>query len=62
MQDRAPSKPKSIAKMIDHSLVHPTLTDQDMARGCEVGKRYGVAAPPVLLPVLLFADSRSIKS
>ena len=48
--------------MIDHSLVHPTLTDQDMARGCEVGKRYGVAAPPVLLPVLLFADSRSIKS
>ena len=44
MKDRTPSIPPSIAKMIDHSLLHPTLTDQDMARGCEVGKKYGVAA------------------
>ena len=44
MQDRTRSITKSNAKMIDHSLLHPTLTDQDMTRGCEVGKRYGVAA------------------
>ena len=44
MKDRTPSIPPSIAKMIDPSLLHPTLTDQDMARGCEVGKKYGVAA------------------
>ncbi len=44
MKDRTPSITPSIAKMIDHSLLHPTLTDQDMARGCEVGKKYGVAA------------------
>ena len=44
MKDRTPSIPPSIAKMLDHSLLHPTLTDQDMARGCEVGKKYGVAA------------------
>ena len=44
MKDRTLSNPRSIAKMIDHSLLHPTLTDQEMARGCEVGKRYGVAA------------------
>ena len=43
MKDRTPSITPSIAKMIDHSLLHPTLTDQDMGRGCEVGKKYGVA-------------------
>lgn len=33
----------SLAKMIDHSLLHPTLTDEAVAAGCELARRYGVA-------------------
>jgi deoxyribose-phosphate aldolase len=29
--------------MIDHSLLHPTLTDEAIARGCELAKKYEVA-------------------
>jgi deoxyribose-phosphate aldolase len=32
-----------LAKMIDHSLLHPTLTDADILKGCAVAKRYDVA-------------------
>ena len=35
---------RSLAKMIDHSLLHPTLTDADILKGCEVARRYEVAA------------------
>jgi len=34
---------KSLAKMIDHSLLHPTLTDQEIAYGCELARKYAVA-------------------
>ena len=34
----------SIAKLIDHSLLHPTMTDKELEAGCEVAKRFGVAA------------------
>ena len=34
---------KSLAKMIDHSLLHPTMTDAEILKGCEVAKRYDVA-------------------
>ena len=34
----------AIAKMIDHSLLHPTLTDEDLIAGCELAKKYGVAS------------------
>lgn len=34
---------KSLAKMIDHSLLHPTMTDADIIKGCELAKRYDVA-------------------
>jgi len=34
----------SIAKMIDHSLLHPMLTDNELAEGCELAKRYRVAS------------------
>ena len=30
--------------MIDHSLLHPTLTDRELERGCRVAARYGVAS------------------
>ncbi len=33
-----------IAKMIDHSLLHPTMTDADLVAGCELAKKYDVAA------------------
>jgi len=34
---------KAIAKMIDHSLLHPTMTDAIVTEGCEVAKKCGVA-------------------
>jgi len=35
---------KEIAKMIDHSLLHPTMTDADLKEGCEIAKKYDVAS------------------
>ena len=32
-----------IAKMIDHSLLHPTFTDEQIIAGCELAKQYDVA-------------------
>lgn len=32
-----------ISKMIDHSLLHPTMTDEDIVKGCEISKKYKVA-------------------
>lgn len=33
-----------LAKMIDHSLLHPTMTDQELEDGCRLAARYGVAS------------------
>jgi deoxyribose-phosphate aldolase len=33
----------SLAKMIDHSLLHPTMTDADIRQGCELARQYDVA-------------------
>ncbi|HEV8060148.1 MAG TPA: deoxyribose-phosphate aldolase [Gemmataceae bacterium] len=33
-----------LAKMIDHSLLQPTLTDDDMAKGCRLALEYDVAS------------------
>ncbi len=33
-----------IAKMIDHSLLHPTLTDEELIEGCKLAKKYDVAS------------------
>ncbi len=38
-----PSK-SEIAKMIDHSLLHPTMTDQALKEGIELAKKYHVAS------------------
>lgn len=32
-----------LSKMIDHSLLHPTMTDRIIAAGCELAKEYQVA-------------------
>jgi deoxyribose-phosphate aldolase len=33
-----------LAKMIDHSILHPTMTDVDLRRECEVARKYDVAS------------------
>jgi deoxyribose-phosphate aldolase len=34
---------RDLAKMIDHSLLHPTMTDADIRKGCELARQYDVA-------------------
>jgi len=34
----------TISKMIDHSLLHPTYTDDDLRSGCILAKEYNVAS------------------
>lgn len=35
---------RDIAKIIDHSLLHPTLTDEELIKGCELAKKYKVVS------------------
>lgn len=35
---------EQLAKMIDHSLLHPTLTDRELEEGCRLAAAYGVAS------------------
>jgi deoxyribose-phosphate aldolase len=35
---------EQLAQMIDHSLLHPTLTDRELEDGCKLAARYGVAS------------------
>ncbi|NPV54268.1 MAG: deoxyribose-phosphate aldolase [Firmicutes bacterium] len=35
---------REIAEMIDHSLLRPNLTDDDIVKGCEIAKKYNVAS------------------
>ena len=35
---------EELAGMIDHSLLHPTMTDQELEDGCDVAAKYGVAS------------------
>lgn len=35
---------KEVAKMIDHALLHPTMTDQEIVDGCRLALAYDVAA------------------
>ena len=43
---------EQLAKMIDHSLLHPTMTDKDLEDGCRVAAKFGVACsqPLVCIP------------
>ena len=34
---------RELAKMIDHSLLHPTMTDAEVRSGCELARKYDVA-------------------
>ena len=47
-----------LAKMIDHSLLHPTMTDEDLKKGCEIAKEYQVASvciKPYAIPLAVDA-------
>ncbi len=33
-----------LAKMIDHSLLHPTMNDAELREGCELARKYDVAS------------------
>ena len=33
---------RALAKMIDHSLLHPTMTDDEIRKGCELSRQYDV--------------------
>src|SRR5208282_5615127 len=35
---------EQLAKMIDHSLLHPTMTDKELEEGCRLAARYEVAS------------------
>lgn len=35
---------EQLAKMIDHSILHPTMTDEDLEDGCQLAAKYGVAS------------------
>ncbi len=49
-----------LAKMIDHSLLHPTMTDQDVTTGCELAAHYNVASV-CLKPYSVRAASRQLE-
>jgi deoxyribose-phosphate aldolase len=45
---------RSLSKMIDHSLLHPTMTDADIAAGCSLAAKYNVATAcvkPYAVPI-----------
>lgn len=47
------TKVESLAKMIDHSILHPTLTDADLVRECQVAIKYDTASvcvKPYMVP------------
>jgi len=35
---------RELARMIDHSLLHPTMTDRELEEGCRVAAKYEVAS------------------
>jgi len=43
MPTSAPVTLKDLSKMIDHSLLHPTMTDAEVRAGCELSVKYDVA-------------------
>ncbi len=45
-----------LARMIDHSLLHPTMTDERIIKGCELAMKYNVATAcikPCCIPMVV---------
>jgi deoxyribose-phosphate aldolase len=55
-----------IAKMIDHSLLRPELTEEDIRKGCEIARKYKVAtvccSPSVLALVKQLLEGSDVKA
>jgi deoxyribose-phosphate aldolase len=49
---------KELAKMIDHSILHPKYGQYDLERECAVAKKYGVAS--VCVKPYMVADAKSL--
>lgn len=54
---------RDLAKMIDHSLLHPTMTDEQIRAGCQLAREFDVATAcvkpysiPMALEVLVGSD------
>lgn len=56
---------RDIAQMIDHSLLRPELTEEDIIRGCEIAKKYNVAtvccSPSSVAMVRRILEGASVK-
>ena len=56
---------QDIAQMIDHSLLRPELTEEDIVRGCEIAKKYNVAticcSPSSVTMVKRLLDGADVK-
>ncbi len=52
---------EQLAKMIDHSLLNPSVTDEDIKKGCEEALQYGFAAV-VVNPSHVPIVTRELKS
>jgi deoxyribose-phosphate aldolase len=54
-----------IAKMIDHSLLRPELTEEQIIKGCEIAKKYNTAAvccpPSAMALVKKHLDGTDVK-
>ncbi len=57
---------KSIAKMIDHSLLHPAMTDEELEAGCGLAKHFDVASvcikPYAVILARQFLRDTSVKT
>ena len=45
-----------LSKMIDHSLLHPTMTDDEIVEGCEISKKFNLATAcikPYCIPMVI---------
>jgi len=47
---------RQLAKMLDHSLLQPTLTDDELEKGCQLAREYGV---PEVEVIRAFPDGRA---
>jgi|SRR5690554_1017721 len=55
---------KEIAQLIDHSILHPTATDDDLKRGCAIAHKYKVASvcvkPFAVSQAVIFLKNSSV--
>jgi len=58
--------PQDIARMIDHSLLRPELTEDDIRKGCDIAKKYKVAtvccSPSALSLVKQLLEGTDVKA